>query len=69
MVAVLDDFSPSDFLLNIKEDSGRSTAPKFDVGTNLKLRPKFNEKDPHTCLCLFERVVDTWCLPNTEHTL
>lgn len=41
MVAVLDDFSPSDFLLNIKEDSGRkcvgSTDRKFDVGTNLKL--------------------------------
>lgn len=41
----------------------------FDVLGNLRLLPKFNEKDPETFFSLFERVADTRKWPESSRTL
>lgn len=42
---------------------------RFDVASNLRLLPKFNESDVETFFCLFERVADLRCWPDEERTL
>lgn len=46
-----------------------SISCKFDVVGNLKLVPKFDEKDVERFLLLFERVADARNWPNEERTL
>uniref|UniRef100_G3NXL5 SCAN box domain-containing protein n=1 Tax=Gasterosteus aculeatus TaxID=69293 RepID=G3NXL5_GASAC len=41
----------------------------FDVGANLRLMPRFNEKDPDTFFTLFERVADARNWPDADRTL
>lgn len=41
----------------------------FDVGANLRLLPKFNEKDPDTFCILFERIANAKNWPDVDKTL
>lgn len=41
----------------------------FDVGANLRLVPKFNEKDPDTFFTLFERIADVKEWPDADRIL
>ena len=43
--------------------------PRFDVASNLRLLPRFNENEIETFFCLFERVADSRCWPDDERTL
>lgn len=47
-------------------DPSRST---FNVATNLRLMPLFNEEDVDTFFVLFERVADSQGWPDAERTL
>lgn len=41
----------------------------FDVAANLRLAPKFNERDPDTFFTLFERVADARNWPDCDRIL
>lgn len=41
----------------------------FDVTSNLRLLPKFNEKDPDIFFCMFERLADSRDWSDSERTL
>lgn len=53
--------------------SGRSSfgcAPaSFDIVVNLRLLPKFNEKEPETFFSLFERITDARSWPDSDRAL
>ncbi|XP_062287781.1 uncharacterized protein LOC133992986 [Scomber scombrus] len=49
--------------------NGQTTGSHFDVASNLRLMPKFNENDVDTFFCLFERVADSRSWPDEERTL
>ena len=49
--------------------SAHSRVPHFDLVGNLKLVPKFNEKDPETFFSLFERVADARGWPGADRTV
>ena len=44
--------------------NGQTTGSRFDVVSNLRLLPKFNENDVETFFCLFERVADSRSWPD-----
>lgn len=44
-------------------------AARFHIGSNLKLLPKFNDKEPGTFFFVFERLADARNWPDQDHTL
>lgn len=51
---------------SLNEESITST---FDIASNLRLMPQFNEQDVETFFCLFERVADSRGWPSEDRTL
>ncbi|KAF7648610.1 hypothetical protein LDENG_00154110 [Lucifuga dentata] len=45
------------------------TQQNFDIISNLRLLPKFSEKDPDTFFSLFERIADVRNWPDTDRTI
>ncbi len=48
--------------------AGAPSAARFDVASNLKLLPKFSDKDPDTFFCMFEQLADSRNWPDQDRT-
>lgn len=55
--------------LAIDGGAGQGHARSFDISGNLKLVPRFSERDPDTFFSLFERVADSRRWSDAERTL
>ena len=58
----------SDALVSVNAERGGGLK-SFDIGTNMRLLPRFNEKDPDTFFLLFERIADARNWPDVDRTL
>ncbi len=45
------------------------SAARFDIASNLKLLPKFNDEDPDPFFCMFERLAEARNWPDQDRTL
>lgn len=52
-----------------EESLSRSGHVTFDVRANLRLMPRFNERDPDTFFTLFERIAEVKNWPDADRTL
>ncbi len=55
--------------LNGSADVFQGASQRFDTAGNLRLVPKFNERDPDTFFILFERIAEARAWPSKERTL
>lgn len=56
-------------LNNGSADVFQGASQRFDTAGNLRLVPKFNERDPDTFFILFERIAEARAWPSKERTL
>ncbi len=56
-------------LNNGSADAFQGVSQRFDTAGNLRLVPKFNERDPDTFFILFERIAEARGWPSKERTL